>query len=235
MLDKFIALNEDKCLFTYQLMTAMGATHVVEAGTNFGVSTIYLALAVRANMERLGKGKGSGKVIATEKEESKAQRARGYWRECGEMVESVIELRVGNLRETLRSGVVDDGEGVDLLLLDSEFLYFSRFCFTSPLSSRPLLPYNGWRPQILCTLCIVCILYTNTNTHTQQSSPPLALPTLKLIQPRLRPGAVVLTDNTISSAEGYKDLLNYLRAEGSGFANMTLPFTNGFEMSVYMP
>lgn len=45
----------------------------------------------------------------------------------------------------------------------------------------------------------------------------------------------MLTDNTISGAEGYKDLLAYLRAPDSGFRNMTLPFTNGFEMSVYMP
>lgn len=63
----------------------------------------------------------------------------------------------------------------------------------------------------------------------------LALPTLKTVQPRLRHGAVVLTDNTISGAEGYKDLLAYMRAPESGFQNQTLPFTNGFEMSVYLP
>lgn len=64
---------------------------------------------------------------------------------------------------------------------------------------------------------------------------PLALPTLKLIQPRLRYGGVVLTDNTISGAQGYAELLAYLRAPENGFRNMTLPFTNGFEMSVYLP
>lgn len=64
---------------------------------------------------------------------------------------------------------------------------------------------------------------------------PLALPTLKIIQPRLRYGGVVLTDNTISGAPGYADLLAYLRAPENGFRNMTLPFTNGFEMSVYLP
>jgi predicted O-methyltransferase YrrM len=63
----------------------------------------------------------------------------------------------------------------------------------------------------------------------------LALPTLKIVQPHLRPGAVVLTDNTISGAEGYRDLLSYLRDPQNGFRNMTLPFTNGFEMSVYLP
>ncbi|KAF3047609.1 hypothetical protein E8E12_010800 [Didymella heteroderae] len=35
MLDKFIALNEDKCHFMYQRINATGATNVVEAGTSF--------------------------------------------------------------------------------------------------------------------------------------------------------------------------------------------------------
>jgi len=48
-------------------------------------------------------------------------------------------------------------------------------------------------------------------------------------------GAVVIVDNTISSASRYKDLLEYLRASGSGFTNLTLPYTKGLEMSVYMP
>lgn len=63
----------------------------------------------------------------------------------------------------------------------------------------------------------------------------LALPTLKTVLPRLRYGAVVLTDNTISSAEGYADLLAFLRDPQNGFRNLTLPFNGGFEMSVYLP
>lgn len=63
----------------------------------------------------------------------------------------------------------------------------------------------------------------------------LALPTLKTVLPKLRSGAVVLTDNTISGAAGYADLLAYLRAPGSGFESITLPYTNGLEMSIYMP
>lgn len=63
----------------------------------------------------------------------------------------------------------------------------------------------------------------------------LALPTLRIVQPHLRHGAVVLTDNTISGADGYRDLLAYLREPAHGFRNMTLPFENGFEMSVYLP
>lgn len=114
MLDKFIALDEDKCHFTYQLITAMGATNVVEAGTSFGVSTIYLALAVDEVKKSTGK---EGKVIATEKEESKAQIARSYWNECGEEVEANIDLRIGDLLETLKQDVPGQ---INLLLLDSK-------------------------------------------------------------------------------------------------------------------
>lgn len=111
MLDKFIALDEDKCHFVYQLINAMGATNVVEAGTSFGVSTIYLALATAQTKAAMGK---SGTVIATEKEPQKATIAQGYWKECG--VEEHIDLRVGDLLETLKSDLPE----VDLLLLDSE-------------------------------------------------------------------------------------------------------------------
>ncbi|KAJ5770864.1 S-adenosyl-L-methionine-dependent methyltransferase [Penicillium nucicola] len=178
MLDKFIALDEDKCQFTYQLINSMGATNIVEAGTSFGVSTIYLALAVAQTKSATGK---SGIVIATEKEKEKAAIARKYWAQCGKEVEQEIDLREGDLLETLADGLPQ----IDLLLLDI------------------------WSA--------------------------LSLPTLKTVLPRLRPGAVVLTDNTISGVKGYADLLAFLGAPENGFQNMTLPFTNGFEMSVYRP
>ena len=63
----------------------------------------------------------------------------------------------------------------------------------------------------------------------------MTLPALKLVQPNLRYGAVVVIDNTIASAERYKDLLAYLRAPDSGFLNLTLPYNKGLEMCVYVP
>lgn len=113
MLDKFIALDQDKCELVYHLLRGSNATTVVEAGTSFGVSTIYLALAVAENAKRAG---GSPRVIATEKEASKAKLARGHWAKAGKDVEDVIDLRVGDLRETLTK----DLGAVDFLLLDSE-------------------------------------------------------------------------------------------------------------------
>lgn len=113
--DKFIALDQDKCQFIYQLCRAINAKTIVEAGTSYGVSTIYLALAVAANVAATG---GSGTVIGTEYESTKAAKAREYWRECGDLVSDVIDLREGDLRETLKENLGH----VDLLLLDSRSL-----------------------------------------------------------------------------------------------------------------
>jgi predicted O-methyltransferase YrrM len=117
MRDKFVALEQDKCQFVYLIACSIGARNIVEAGTSFGVSTIYLALAVGQNAKD-AEDQAGGKVIATEKEPSKALRARDHWKQAGEEVEPWIELREGNLLETLRQ----DGmpETVDLLLLDSK-------------------------------------------------------------------------------------------------------------------
>jgi predicted O-methyltransferase YrrM len=112
MRDKFIALDEDKSQYLYQLCRMINAKTIVEAGTSFGVSTIYLALAASANVAATG---GAGKVIATENEPTKAAKAKDHWVQCGDLVTDVIDLREGNLLETLKRDV----EGVDLLLLDS--------------------------------------------------------------------------------------------------------------------
>jgi predicted O-methyltransferase YrrM len=93
--------------------------NIVEAGTSFGVSTIYLALAVGQNVRdgRAAPGK-SGKVIGTEKEPEKAAKARSIWNEAGhEEVARWIDLRVGDIKETLQT---DLPEAIDMLLLDSK-------------------------------------------------------------------------------------------------------------------
>ena len=112
MRDKFIALEEDKSQYVYQLCRMINAKTIVEAGTSFGVSTIYLALAATANAAATG---GHARVIATENEPSKAAKAREHWSECGDEISSAIELREGDLRETLKENL----ENVDFLLLDS--------------------------------------------------------------------------------------------------------------------
>ena len=66
MNDKFIALDADKAYFMYNLVRATGALNAVECGTSYGVSTIYLALAVGQNAKLSGKKPGEAKVIGTE-------------------------------------------------------------------------------------------------------------------------------------------------------------------------
>src|SRR5580658_3962369 len=91
--DKLVALEPAKAEFCYLLCRAMNAKRIVEAGTSFGVSTLYLAAAVRDN--------GGGSVVATEYELEKVQAARSHWAEAG--LADFIDLRVGDLRETLKS------------------------------------------------------------------------------------------------------------------------------------
>jgi len=167
--DKLVALDRDKATFCYQVCRALGARRVVEAGTSHGVSTLYLAAAVRDN------GHDDGVVIATEYEPDKAAVARANFDEAG--LASWIELREGDLRETL----VDCGGPVDFLLVDI------------------------WH---------------------------VALDALELISPALRPGAVVVTDNTISSAEGYQPYFEFLNDPANKFRTMTLPFSGGLEFTV---
>ncbi|KAF5983670.1 O-methyltransferase [Fusarium coicis] len=175
-LDKFVALDPDKCAYVYLLLRSMKARFVVEAGTSFGVSTIYLALAVSQNA-----GSQPGKVIATENEPTKAVKARKYWSQAGDDIEKFIELREGDLRETLRTNLP---EQVDFLLLD---------------------------------------IWT-----------PLALPTLKLVKPRMKPGATVVADNTEAAKAGYKDLMAYLEDTTNGFKLTTLPYSGGLLVAVYL-
>ena len=104
MADKLVALEPAKAEFCHLLCRALRATRVVEIGTSFGVSTLYLADAVRAN--------GGGLVIGTEHEPAKAAAARASFAEAG--LSEFVDLREGDLRETLK---VIEGP-VDFVLMD---------------------------------------------------------------------------------------------------------------------
>jgi predicted O-methyltransferase YrrM len=93
MEDKYIALDPAQGVFCYLLAKAIGARRIIEFGTSFGVSTIYLAMAVRDN--------GGGVVIGTEMIVEKAKRAQENIREAG--LSKFVDIRVGNALETLKN------------------------------------------------------------------------------------------------------------------------------------
>lgn len=164
--DKLVALSADKAAFCHCLCRAMRAGRVVEVGTSHGVSTLYLADAVRAS--------GGGVVVATEYEPGKAAAARANFAEAG--LADLIDLREGDLRETL----ADLTGPIDFVLMDI------------------------WTEMVV--------------------------PAMTLITPHLRPGAVVVADNTTDFAEPYRGYFAFLEAHG--FITQTLPFDGGLELSV---
>jgi predicted O-methyltransferase YrrM len=110
MADLGIPISAEQGTFAYLVARSIGARRIVEFGTSFGVSTIYLASAVRDN--------GGGTVIGSEFIDSKAERAKANIEEAG--LTNCVEVRIGDAMETL----ADPGGAVDLLLIDgSKDLY----------------------------------------------------------------------------------------------------------------
>lgn len=166
--DKLVALEPAKGEFCYLACRGLRAKRVVEVGTSHGVSTHYLAAAVRDN--------GGGVVIATEYEPEKAKAARANFAAAG--ITDLIDLREGDLRETL-TGLEAP---VDFVLMDI------------------------WTEMVV--------------------------PALQLIGPHLRPGAMIVADNTESSRRGYAPFFAWLADPANRMQHMTLPFPGGLELCV---
>lgn len=153
--------------FLYACARASHARRIVEFGTSFGVSTIYLATALRDG--------GGGQLIGTELEQAKAERA--YENLAEAELDDLVDIRVGDALETLR----DVGDGVDLVLLDGAFALY--------------------------------------------------LPVLRILEPRLSPGALVIAENAVEQSGEY---LKYVRNPENGYLTVPLPFgaNRGNELSV---
>jgi predicted O-methyltransferase YrrM len=102
-----LAISRDVGELLYVLAMSRRACRVVEFGSSLGISTIFLAAAIRD-----GAGAGAGSLITTEVLPSKVQAARRHLTEAG--LEDLVELRAGDALETL----IDLAEPVDLLFLD---------------------------------------------------------------------------------------------------------------------
>jgi predicted O-methyltransferase YrrM len=167
--DMYLPLEAEQGGLLYVTARAIGARRVAEYGTSFGVSTLYLAAAVRDN--------GGGTVIGTEILPEKAEVARANFAEAG--VSDLIDLRVGDARETLK----DCGGQIDLLLLD------------------------GWKD--------------------------IELDVLRIVQPQLRPGALVFVDNISTFKADNRGQREYMADPRNGFRAVVLPLKDGMEVAVY--
>jgi predicted O-methyltransferase YrrM len=103
--DMYLAVSPETARLLYMLARANGARAIVEFGTSFGISTLHLAAALRDN--------GGGRLVGSELEPSKAQRARAHLSEAG--LDDLVDVREGDALETFAR---DLPERVDLLLLD---------------------------------------------------------------------------------------------------------------------
>jgi predicted O-methyltransferase YrrM len=140
---------------------------VVEFGTSFGISTIYLAAAVTDN--------GAGRVLSTELSQRKVEAATANLAEAG--VGGAVTILAGDALETL----ADVAGPVGLVLLD------------------------GWKD--------------------------LCLPVLRLLEPRLAPGALVVADDITFASMG--EYLDYVRDPAHGYVTVAFPVEDGMEVSCW--
>lgn len=100
----YMPVSPDKGEFLYITARAIGARNIVEFGTSFGISTIYLAAAVQDN--------GGGRVIGSEIEPTKHAQAVSNLAAAG--LAGVSEIRLGDAMHTLR----DLPGPIDLIFMD---------------------------------------------------------------------------------------------------------------------
>lgn len=99
----YLAIGPGQGRFLYSVARARGARTIVEFGTSFGISTLYLAAAAADT---------GGRVTGSEYHAEKAEKAGRNLAEAG--LAGHVVIRVGDARETLA-----DLEGpIDLLFLD---------------------------------------------------------------------------------------------------------------------
>jgi predicted O-methyltransferase YrrM len=164
----FIPVDPHAGRLLYTIARGCAPGTFVEFGTSFGISTIYLAAAVR--------DRGTGRVVTTELNTEKANRAREYIREAGLL--DLVDLRVGDALETLK----DLSRDVSLVFLD------------------------GWKN--------------------------LYLPCLKLLEPKLAPGALVVADDIDLFPDALQPYLTYVRGASAGYVSVKVPIGDAMELSV---
>ena len=105
MKDLWLPVSPETGTLLYMLARSTRAKNIVEFGTSFGISALYLAAALRDN--------GGGRLVTSEFEPSKVARARQHITEGGLI--DLVEIREGDALKTLSTNLP---ETVDILLLD---------------------------------------------------------------------------------------------------------------------
>lgn len=105
MKDLWLPVSREAGKLLYMLARNSRAKNIVEFGTSFGISALYLASALRDN--------GGGRLITSEFEPSKVAGATRHLTEGGLI--DLVEIREGDALNTLRADLPDS---IDLLLLD---------------------------------------------------------------------------------------------------------------------
>jgi len=173
--DVYSAVTPERGALLYLIARAIIAKRIVEFGSSFGISTIYLATAVRDNLA--ASGKTEGQVIGSEMEPRKHSEATKNLQAAG--LSGIATIIPGDALETLRTV-----EGpVDMVFLDGR--------------------------------------------------KDLYLPVLKLLEPKLRIGAVILADNIFSFRKEVAPYLEYVRLAKNGFASSSLKISDGIELSIF--
>jgi predicted O-methyltransferase YrrM len=101
--DAYIPITPEQGKVLYLTARMIDARTIVEFGTSFGISALYLGSAARAN---------GGRFIGSEREPRKIAAARANLAEAG--LDGVAEVRDGDALQTFR----DIAAPIDLVLLD---------------------------------------------------------------------------------------------------------------------
>jgi len=104
MRSTYLPVSRSQGQMLYLIARSIDARRIVEFGTSFGISTLYMASAVKDN--------GGGVVVGSELEPSKHAKANEHLREAG--LDGFTDVRLGDAVKTL----ADVEAPVDMVLLD---------------------------------------------------------------------------------------------------------------------
>jgi len=235
--DKFVALERDKAEFCYALCRAIGARRVVELGTSFGVSTLYLAAAVRDNIasssEAVGVKKASSSEAVGVKKASSSEAVGVKKTSSSEAVgvKKASSSEAVGVKKT-SSSEPSKGEPVGGMVIGTEYEPRKALAARANFAAAGLSKFIDLREgDLAVTLKAIegPIDFVLFDIWTDAVGPALAH-----VLPHLRKGAVICADNTAGerSRAGYKALFDAIADPANRLVTMTLPFEGGFEMTV---